>query len=143
MDIPSTLNDILAKGCEVLELDVGIVSNIVDETYTIFSCHNGKPGMKAGIKFELSNTYCSDVINQKTTKYYDDVANITGMLKHPCYIYTQLRAYIATPLIVNGRLWGTLNYSSLLPRSTNYSAHDVVFLESQAREVETILERVI
>jgi GAF domain-containing protein len=106
----------------------------------VILCKDDSVSIKPGDEFELSQTYCSDVIKENKTKYYEDVSEITEMLKHPCYLNTQLRAYIGTPLIVNGEIWGTLNYSSLSPHSEDYSQEVIEFLESQAKNVVTILE---
>ena len=70
---------------------------------------------------------------------FDDVAEITEMLKHPCYLNTQLRAYIGTPLVVNDEIWGTLNFSSQKPRLPQFSHQDFHSIESLAREISDIL----
>jgi len=134
------LKTILAEGTKNLGLDLGIVSKINDEVYLVHICKNNEMGIVPGDIFELSQTYCSDVIQENRTKYYRDAAKITEMLKHPCYLTTQLRAYIGTPVIVKGNTWGTLNYSSLSPRKLAYSEQEIDFLEYQARDVGKILE---
>jgi len=70
---------------------------------------------------------------------YDDVAEITEMLKHPCYRNTQLRAYIATPLLINNRIWGTLNFSSLKPKQPAFTQADYQYVESLALRVSHYL----
>ena len=67
------------------------------------------------------------------------VATITEMLKPPVYLNTQLRAYIGTPLIIGGKLWGTLNYSLKTPRKRDYSLREIEFVESQARRVAELV----
>lgn len=134
---------ILSEGTKVLGLELGIVSNINDEVYVVYSCNKNAMGIDPGSIFKLSQTYCADVIKDGCTKYYEDVAEITEMLKHPCYLNTQLRAYVGTPVTVHAKHWGTLNYSSLSPRNMVYSTQDIKFLESQAKEVGRILEKTI
>lgn len=140
MKSQNNLDDILSEGVNKIGLDIGIISNIVGDNYRVILCKDDSVSIKPGDEFELSQTYCSDVIKENKTKYYEDVSEITEMLKHPCYLNTQLRAYIGTPLIVNGEIWGTLNYSSLSPHSEDYSQEVIEFLESQAKNVVTILE---
>ena len=141
MNSTQSLNDILIQGVNKLGLDLGIVSNIYGNSYTVFTCLSNEFGIKPGDTFELSQTYCSDVIRDKKTKYYKDVAKISEMLKHPCYLNTQLRAYFGTPLILNGEVWGTLNYSSLIPHKDVYSTDEIEFLESQATIISDILNQ--
>jgi len=130
---------ILENGIEKLKLNVAIISEIIDKNYRVAICKTENSSIKVGDQFELSCTYCSDVIKENKTKYYKDVADITEMLKHPCYQNTQLRAYIGTPIIINGVTWGTLNYSSLSPHKESYTDEEVLFIESQAKEIASIL----
>ena len=143
MEKHNLLNNLLIEGTKVLGLDLGIISNINDEVYIVHSCKNNNMGIEPGSAFELSKTYCSDVIKDGCTKYYEDVAEISEMLKHPCYLSTQLRAYVGTPVMVNKKIWGTLNYSSLSPHKSVYSTEEIEFLESQAKEVRRILQKTI
>ena len=135
------LDKILTQGINRLGLDVGIVSNVTDTSYKVIACVSKNVKIKSGDEFELSETYCSDVVKEKKTKFYMDVATITEMLKHPVYLNTQLRAYIGTPIIVKGEIWGTINYSSLHPHKEVYSKDEIEFLESQAISVANMLEQ--
>lgn len=130
----------LKEGLERFNLDTAIIANISNDIYIVAYCENvGEHGLAAGTQFNLQDTYCADVIRTAATRYYRDVAEITEMLKHPCYLNTQLRAYIGTPVFVDGEIWGTLNYSSLHPRKLNYSKDDIQFLENQSREIAPLL----
>lgn len=139
MSFEEIINQILHQGLQKYHLDIGIVSRIIKDKYTVVRCESTGDGILAGTEFELQDTYCSDVLRSGKTRYYKDVAQITEMLKHPCYLNTQLRAYIGTPLVVNGEIWGTLNYSSLRPRQPDYSDEEVLFLEKQAVTVANLL----
>jgi hypothetical protein len=106
MNSNARLNDLLDSGCRSLGLDIGIISKVEGDAYTVLACTDNRLGIKDGHIFELSQTYCCDVIAENHTKYYDDVANITEMLKHPCYLNYQLRAYIGTPIAFEGKSSG-------------------------------------
>jgi len=141
MEQYSPFSKLLFDGIKKLGLETGIVSFIEEGIYTVFACESKEKAIPTGTQFDLEDTYCSDVIREGKTRYYKDVAQITSMLKHPCYLNTQLRAYIGTPLRVNGKIWGTLNYSSLKPHKTEYSLDEVAFLEKQAKLMSAILEK--
>ena len=141
MNLRESLSNILTQGINRLGLDVGIISHVTGETYQVLVCVSDTVNIKSGDEFELSETYCTDVVREQQTKHYRDVAKITEMLKHPVYLNTQLRAYIGTPIVLNEGIWGTLNYSSLRPRKRVYSKDEIKFLESQAIAVANILER--
>jgi len=134
------LRDLLFQGIEFLGLDLGIISQVNGDLYKVVVCAGNSLGIKPGDEFELSQTYCSDVIKEGKTKYYQDVAQITEMLKHPCYLNTQLRAYIGTPIILNEKMWGTLNFSSLYPHKDVYSQEEIEFMETKAKAAAEILK---
>ena len=133
------IREILRTGLQTLGLDIGIVSHITGEQYIVVQCESTGEGIAAGTEFELQDTYCSDVIRTGKTRFYKDVAEITEMLKHPCYLNTQLRAYIGTPIIVNGSIWGTLNFSSLYPHRLDYSDDEIQFMEQKAGVISDLL----
>lgn len=139
MGADQNIKNVLREGLEKFGLDIGIVSLIEGNNYVVYSCESNGEGIASGTGFELQDTYCSDVIRTRKTCFYKDVAEISEMLKHPCYLNTQLRAYIGTPVYVDGVLWGTLNYSSLYPHKLDYTDEEVQFLESQAKVVSCFL----
>ena len=139
MSIDEKIKHILREGLGKLGLDIGIVSHIADDKYTVVQSESTGHGIAVGSEFELQDTYCSDVIRTGKTRFYKDVAEITEMLKHPCYLNTQLRAYIGTPLLIDGLIWGTLNYSSLYPHKLDYTSEEIEFLEKGAAFVSELL----
>jgi len=130
---------LLNDGTEFLNLNLGIISRIYNEVYRVYGVSNNTMNILVGDDFELSKTYCLDILNRQKTLYYQDVAKITGMEKHPCYITTQLRAYIGTPILIEGRFWGTLNYSALEPTKLHYSEEDLKYIQNQAQEITELL----
>jgi GAF domain-containing protein len=149
MVLNELLGDILIQGIKRTGLEIGIISCVDRGLYkVVVSAVNDyvtKPGdnysISSGSEFKLVETYCSDVIRENKTTYYEDVENFTSMMKHPCYLSHQLRAYIGTPIIINGKIFGTLNYSSLNPLIAGYSNDDIDYIESQAEAVSTILQQ--
>ena len=74
---------------------------------------------------------------------YADVAQISAMLKHPVYLYMQLRAYIGAPIMVHGEFWGTLNFSSKKPRESAFSAADLDLIEQLAKQAAKAIETTV
>ena len=123
------LQEIVTLGCERLGMDVGIISHISDDVYTVVAIDTQYPEFALFDEYELENTYCRTVVKDAETCIFPDVAKIDEMLKHPVYLATQLRAYIGTPVKVNRQVWGTLNYSSRDPRQGFYTPEEISFIE--------------
>ena len=142
------LSDLLIQGSKNIGLNIGIISNINGPHYKVIaSVINGlvttpddNYSIKVGSEFELTETYCSDVIRDNKIKYYPDVENISSMKKHPCYTAHQLRSYIGSPIYLNGEVFGTLNYSSLEPRKHDFSFDEISFIETQSKIVSDTLK---
>ncbi len=135
----NALKNELNNGVSKLGLNLGIVSKIDGEMYKVITCTENEVGVLPESHFELAQTYCADVIKTRKTRFYTDVAEITEMLKHPCFLNIQLRAYIGTPIFHAGEIWGTLNYSSRRPREDHYDEKEIEFLEYQARRVGSLI----
>lgn len=130
------LRKLLLVGKSRWDLNVGIISRIENNQYHVRTIDSDYDWINQGDIFELQNTYCRDVVNLKKTMTYNDAAVITDMLKHPCYINTQLRAYIGTPLVIDNNVWGTLNFSSLKPKQQPFTRADYRLIETLAEEIK-------
>lgn len=139
MDRQEQIEALLDQGLRKLGLDIGIISHIEESVYVVAYCRSADTPIRPGTQFELLDTYCADVVRSGRTRFYKDVASISEMLKHPCYLNTQLRAYIGTPVRIEGEIWGTVNYSSMRPHELEYTEEEVQFLEDQARQVAKLL----
>ena len=135
-----TLRKILLEGKTKLGLHVGIISRIENEQYHVYEVESEYSGINKGDIFDLENAYCRDVISNEKTMIFDNAAEISELLKHPCYLNTQLRAYIGTPLILDNKAWGTLNFSSLKPRSQVFTSHDFATIECLAQKATDIIQ---
>lgn len=133
------LRSILAEGNKALDLHVGIISQIKNNLYSVVALDSAYEQIVEGAEFDLNDTYCKEVYDQGMTKTFKDVAEIKEMQKHPVYLALQLRAYVGTPIIIDNKVWGTLNYSSVNPRNEKFFPSEYQFIESQAKKVAQII----
>jgi signal transduction histidine kinase len=52
------------------------------------------------------------------------VGEIAEFKDHPVYVNLKLEAYLSAPIFVNEKLYGTLNFTSLIPRQHGFSEHE-------------------
>ncbi len=130
----------LRAGCEMFGMETGIVSRIDGDAYRV--CHVVTPleGLAAGQVFAVGDTYCEAVYREERTVGYEQVGAREGLRRHPVYESLRLEAYLGTPVWVHGRLWGTLNFSSVTPRVLPFSSHDRELIEMMARSIGRFLE---
>ncbi len=131
---------LLALGCETFGLDLGILARIDGTLYAVDQVSPPEGGITRGAVFDLSQTYCEKTLLADGPISFVHAAN-SEWASHPCYHAFHLEAYLATPLRVGGKSFGTLNFSSLKPRPQPFTDADRAFLEVMAQWVEAELER--
>tara|TARA_E500000318_G_scaffold89464_2_gene87055 strand:+ start:5507 stop:8494 length:2988 start_codon:yes stop_codon:yes gene_type:complete len=116
-NLQERVSSILKIGCEYLELPIGIVSKIEDGDYVVEYAVSPDGSISPGTAFRLDQTYCENVFSGFDPIGFSHIGG--GELRsHPCYLATGLESYIGCPVMVSGRRYGTVNFSSPLPRES-------------------------
>lgn len=98
-------------GLAAFELDIGIVSKIEGNDYTIVNVVSDDNRFKAGSVFDLQSTFCESTVLAGRALAYHHAAK-SELSVHPCYRNTGLESYIGAPIKVNDAIVGTINFSS-------------------------------
>lgn len=127
------VGQILTLGREAFDLDLGIVSHIVDDDYTVLHASAPADPPDRGTRFQLARTYCRDTLRANgPTSYFHTGAEAPT---HPAYADFGLEAYLGSPLFVEGERFGTLNFSSPRARLEPFSARDLSLIQLFAQWV--------
>lgn len=106
----------LALGRQFLGLDIGIVSDITGDCYTVRWCDVAEGvTLQPGQQFVLGDTYCDMVMSQPRELAIHEMRH-SDANTHPCYQTFQLEAYIGTRLENEDGTFGTVNFGSSAPR---------------------------
>lgn len=105
------VHEILKLGCERFQTMSAIVSCVQGQTYTVSYCYSHEAPVEPGTRFELGETYCAQTLTGEGPVAYHR-ASQSGIASHPCYNMFLLETYIGVPLIVDGHVFGTLNFTS-------------------------------
>jgi len=134
------LQEALKLTATLLGLDVGILSRIAGETYTVEVCYAPGTNLAAGQQFDLGQTYCSITLAENDVIAIDHMKE-SAHRRHPCYTAFKLEAYIAIPVEVHGERYGTINFSSARPKDPPFSEADRDTLQLLRQWVSATLER--
>jgi len=134
------LQQALAVGSKLLELEFGIISQVSGDIYRVISQVSPDNALHDGQEFPFGNTYCNITLQS------ENVVSIACMgssshARHPCYAAFRLEAYIGAPLLVNGKVHGTVNFSSPTPYHREFDDTDREFMALLARWVGSAIER--
>ena len=79
--------------------------------------------MRAGLTIPLSEAFCDAVYESGETVVYGDAEEEAPT--HPACAQRGLRAFIGTPIRVDGEFYGTLNFVSPSPRPDGFKTTEL------------------
>ena len=118
---------------------MGIVSHIENDEYEIVAVKSLANVFVSGESFPLHQTYCREVYSTGKTIALTEIDGKPGLRCHPLYKDLPIEAYISTPILKHGVIWGTLNFSSYILKSHPFSDNDIEFIESSAKRISLAL----
>ena len=134
----------LRAGCEMFDLPVGILSAtpLDPETggrlYRLEAVVSPDPALEPGLTVPIEQAFCDAVLEQRRTVAYADAADEAP--DHPACTGRGLRAFIGTPVWVDGEVEGTLNFVSPEPRPAGFSDVERDLIEVMAQAVGRRIE---
>lgn len=131
------LISILKMGTELFSLPIGIISYIEGKTYTVRYTY-GTDGIKIGDIFKLGDTYCS-ITTKRNRLIAIDYLNIADYFRHPCYKLFSLSSYFGVPIWVDGKQYGTLNFSGPDEREPVFTDTEKTILQTLGDFVGEVL----
>ncbi len=140
LNFEEKIKALLQLGLDSFNLDIAILSHIVENKYTIINAVTPDNSLTKGTQFDLGDTYCRyTLLNGKATSVHH--ASASEWKQHPCFEKSQLEAYMGCAVYVQGKIYGTLNFSSLKPAPAHYDDNDMEFLQLMAQWIGLELER--
>jgi signal transduction histidine kinase len=88
----------------------------------------------------LEQTYCSLLTAHGSVLAIDHMAQ-SRFREHPCYQQFQLESYLAAPVWIDDELFGTLNFSSSIPRRPGFTETEKTFVNLLGRWVADIIQQ--
>ncbi len=140
-DFKQKIHNVLELGRQLLDMPLAIISHIQAERYIVEHVASPDGAPPPGTEFVLGETYCCHTLATNTATGFEH-AGESEINNHPCYKNFGLEAYIGAPVIVNGALYGTLNFSSPKPHAGKFSSVDYNLIRLFAQWVSSEITRV-
>lgn len=121
------IQSILELGAKHFSMDFGIVSRIVDDAYTVEYATSPDRSLKPNSVFQVENTYCVHTLARDDVTTFHNAGD-SEIATHPCYREFQLESYIGLPLTVDGKQYGTVNFSSPTAKRSPFTSQDEEFM---------------
>ncbi len=123
LSLDAKIDQILRLGVQTFALPLALVSRIRGDDYEVRYAFTPDDAVKPGQHFELGKTYCVHTLNANAPTSFSH-AGESEISSHPCYQSFGLESYIGSPIMVDDKRFGTLNFSSPDPRDEAFSAYD-------------------
>ncbi|NET88116.1 MAG: response regulator [Kamptonema sp. SIO1D9] len=136
-----SIENLLAMGREQFNLEIGVLAKIEGNKYQITAAQLPNNLRAQGTILDLRQTYCHETLLAKKPLCIIGAGNHHHWQNHPCYRALKLETYIGTPVVVNGKIYGTLNFSSTQPRQKPFKAIEKELLRLMAQWVGGEIER--
>ncbi|MEO0979464.1 MAG: diguanylate cyclase [Pseudomonadota bacterium] len=123
--------EILRLGCDHFDLPIGIISHVIGESYTITHAQSPGDTVQPGQSFELKDTYCTLTL-QADEPIATGHAGQSEFAGHPCYKLFDIETYIGAPLLVDGIVHGTINFTGRDIRKRPFTSADIQIIRQFA-----------
>src|SRR5919199_1097377 len=137
------LQGLLALGRRRFGLEMGALGRVENNLYQVIAAQvppkSNFPIPKGNI-WSLEKTYCSVTLGAREPIAFES-AGLSSWSSHPAYKSRRIEAYIGMPVVVAGKVYGTLSFFSLQPRQHPFTAGDKALLKLMAQWVGAFLER--
>ena len=140
LDFEKSLQKLLTMGKQKFGLELGTLSRIEGDCYTIVASQLPNGAIAKGAILQLSQTYCSEALKSSEPLCIESAAE-THWSDHPAHTAFQLAAYIGTPVMVGEGIYGTLSFASFSPRTDPFKPLDRDLLKLMAQWLGGELER--
>jgi signal transduction histidine kinase len=135
--------DLLREGCRLLGTEIAELCRIDTEQRIVqFVDTWCLPDLdiKPGSRLPLDKTFCSIVFQTDRGIAVSDVGR-SEYRSYPCYEFSRLESYIAAPVWIDGKRYGTVNFSARTPRAKPFTDADRDLVNLIGKSIATNLER--
>ena len=133
------INSLLSKGIGELSMSLGVLAQIENNNYKIYAVQSNSGAYVPGEKYALGKTYSREVFEKQKTIAEACIANSPMTLHHPLYRSLPLESYIGAPIVMNGKPWGCVDFSSMAQREEPFSEQEIELVESLASELSQLI----
>lgn len=134
------INSLLSKGIRKFSMGLGVLAQIENNNYEIYAVQSNSGAYVPGEKYALGETYSREVFEKQKTIAEACIASSPTTLHHPLYRSLPLESYIGAPIVINGKPWGCVDFSSMGQREEPFSEQEIEMVESLATELSQLID---
>ena len=133
------VNKLLTDGNREFSTTLGVVARIDNNSYEICAVQSNSGAYVTGEKYALDDTLSREVFDNQLPVARNHIDNSTSKTLHPLYRALPIDCYIGAPIIVDGKPWGCVDFSSMAQRDGSFDEQDVDRIKSLATELAELI----
>lgn len=133
------VNRLLEKGNRELSTTLGVVARIENNTYEVCAVQSNSGAYVAGEKYALGDTYSREVFDTQQPVAKNGIQGSPMKTRHPLYRALPLECFIGAPIVINGKPWGCVDFSSMAQRDGEFGERDIALVKSLAAELSKLI----
>ena len=140
------LQELLSMGCRQFGMEVGVLSAIEGENYQIRAVKCPDDSIAIGQVYDLQKTFCVATAKSKEPLHFESVRFLSLSFDGDCPSFNNesafnIESYMGIPVLVAGKVYGTLCFWSATPLTEPFRVVDRELLKLMAQWVASELER--
>ena len=144
LKLSEQIDEMLNLGCRFLKMDCGRVNKIEPEkniSTVLNVAGQDTYGQTPGMMYFLDESICSLTLDKNVPLAITDIKDPKIRGHHKSLRIAKVQSYIAAPITVYGKVYGTVNFSSRQKRSTPFAETDKDLVNLVGSWVSVAIER--
>ena len=138
------LADYLNIGCQLFDMETGIIGRQETEKLTIYSIKSTTLDLKPGYKFDTAKEKLSYYpLKFKKTVSYNSLSRIKEFTQTASIKQFKFESFIGTPIIIKGNEFGVLTFTSSKKRKHDFNKSDYEIIEMMSQSISSYIEKQI
>jgi PAS domain S-box-containing protein len=134
------LHNLLDIGCQYFGLDFGLVAQVKGDWCEVIAAQSPDNVLEVGYIYDVNQRFCLEVLKQEHPFSVQQASN-SQWRDHPGYTVFRTETYIGTKILVQGKVYGILCFSSGTTSSRKFRDLDKELLKLMAQWIGSEIER--
>ncbi|MCZ0903420.1 PAS domain-containing protein, partial [Microcoleus sp. HI-ES] len=140
LNFEQRIQALIDMGCQNFRLESGILGRVQDNLYEVMVARSPDRVLKPGDVFDIKETLCCEALETNEPLTIEHIGT-SKWRYHPAYLALGIEAYIGTRVLVAGKVYSTLSFSSKSPRADSFKSAHVELLKLMAQWIGSEIER--
>lgn len=140
LNFEQRIQALIEMGCQNFGLECGILARVQNNLYEVMVARSPDRVLKPGDVFDIKQTLCCEALDTNEPLTIEHIGT-SKWRYHPAYLALGIEAYIGTRVLVAGKVYSTLSFSSKSPRADSFKSAHVELLKLMAQWIGSQIEQ--